>query len=52
MSRSYYLTAAPDRQAQLHGEVRRLAATHPDLAGRAEFALPYLTRVYRAVRLP
>ena len=52
MSRSYYLTAAPDRQAHLQREVRRLAGTHPDLAGRSEFALPYLTRVYRAVRQP
>ena len=50
-SRSYYLTAPPDRQAHLEREVGRLATTHPDLAGRTEFALPYLTRVYRAVRV-
>jgi SAM-dependent methyltransferase len=51
-SRSYYLTAPPDRQAHLEREVRRLTETHPDLAGRTEFALPYLTRIYRAVRHP
>lgn len=50
-SRSYYLTAAPDRRVALERGVRRLAATHPDLAGRGEFDLPYVTRVYRAIRL-
>jgi SAM-dependent methyltransferase len=51
-SRSYFLTASPGRQEALEEEVRDLAATHPDLAGRAEFALPYVTVVYRATRLP
>jgi SAM-dependent methyltransferase len=49
-SRSYYLTATPQRRAELDGEVRELARTHPDLAGRTEFLLPYVTRVFRAVR--
>ena len=49
-SRSYYLTAAPARQASLVDEVVELTHTHPDLAGRDEFELSYLTSVYRAVR--
>jgi SAM-dependent methyltransferase len=51
-SRSYYLTAEPNQQQDLEVRVRELAARHPDLAGRAEFPLRYVTRVYRAVRLP
>jgi SAM-dependent methyltransferase len=50
-SRSYYITATPQRQAELDGQVRELARTHPDLAGRAEFPLPYVTRVFRATRI-
>jgi SAM-dependent methyltransferase len=49
-TRSYYLTATPERQGELEGAVRELARSHPDLAGRAGFLLPYLTRVFRAVR--
>ncbi len=51
-TRSYYLTASPARQRELERRVRHLAATHPDLAGRDTFDLPYVTDVYRAVRLP
>jgi SAM-dependent methyltransferase len=49
-SRSYYLTAAPEVQAGLVAEVVELTRTHPELAGRDEFELRYLTSVYRAVR--
>lgn len=49
-SRSYYLTADPERQAGLAAEVMTLATRHPDLTGRSEFELPYVTSVYRAVR--
>jgi SAM-dependent methyltransferase len=49
-SRSYYITATPVRQQALESEVRRLPTSHPDLAGRAEFDLPYVTVVYRASR--
>ncbi|WP_431044540.1 class I SAM-dependent methyltransferase [Streptomyces sp. P1-3] len=49
-SRSYYLTAGPERQAELEEQIRKLAATHPDLAGREEFQLPYVTVVFRSVR--
>jgi len=50
-SRSYYLTAAPQRQAELSGQVRRLALTHPDLVGREAFEMPYVTVVFRAIRM-
>lgn len=49
-TRSYYLTASPARQRELEQRVRRLCATHPALAGRSTFDLPYRTVVYRAVR--
>jgi SAM-dependent methyltransferase len=51
-SRSYHLTAAPDRQAAIDVAIRELCATHPDLAGRERFELPYVTRAYRTRRLP
>jgi SAM-dependent methyltransferase len=47
-SRSYYLTAEPERQAQLEADVRELLATHPDLAGRDRLEMPYKTHVYRS----
>jgi SAM-dependent methyltransferase len=49
-SRSYYLTGAPQRRATLEHDLRELLASHPDLTGRAEFELPYLTVAYRARR--
>lgn len=50
-SRSYYLRATPERQRELVQLVGVLARTHPDLAGRPEFELPYVTDVFRAVRM-
>jgi SAM-dependent methyltransferase len=50
-TRSYYLTATPERQRELERRVRELCATHPALAGRSTFDLPYETVVYRAVRV-
>lgn len=50
-TRSYYLTATPQRQARLERRVRELCATHPDLAGKSTFDLPYQTFAYRATRL-
>lgn len=47
-SRSYYLTASPERQAEVVADVRRLLATHPHTAGRAEFEYPLNTTCYRA----
>lgn len=49
-SRSYYLTATPERRAELERLVRDLCATHPTLRGKSGFDLPYVTFAYRAVR--
>jgi SAM-dependent methyltransferase len=51
LTRSYVLIADEDRRERLLDQVRELAATHPDLAGRSEFALPYVTECWRH-RLP
>lgn len=50
-SRSYYLTADPARQLELEERVRNLATTHPDLAGREQFELPYVTVVFKTERV-
>lgn len=50
-SRSHVNIRPPRARAALLGEVRRLLATHPDLAGATDIPLPYLTRCTRA-RLP
>ncbi|GIJ34097.1 class I SAM-dependent methyltransferase [Micromonospora sediminimaris] len=47
-TRSHYLTAAPDRRAEVDREVRTLLRTHPDLAGQETVTLPYTTLVARA----
>ncbi|MBU2665438.1 class I SAM-dependent methyltransferase [Actinoplanes bogorensis] len=49
-SRSYVILLSPDERAALLSEVRRLMATHPDLVGRTEFQLPYITECARATR--
>lgn len=49
-SRSYYITAPPDRREWLERQVAGLVHDHPALAGAPEFDLPYQTVVYRAVR--
>lgn len=49
-TRSYYLTAASRQRREMDAAVRDLAATHPDLAGRDSFELPYRTEVFRARR--
>jgi SAM-dependent methyltransferase len=49
-SRSFYLTADPAKRAAVDAAVRDLCDTHPDLAGRDEFELPYVTIAYRAHR--
>jgi SAM-dependent methyltransferase len=46
-SRSNYLTAEPEQQRELVAGVEDLLATHPDLAGRETFALPYATYAFR-----
>lgn len=47
-SRSYIVTADAARQTAVFDGVRRLVATHPDLAGRATFELPYVVQCFRA----
>jgi SAM-dependent methyltransferase len=47
-SRSYVSTMPAPRRAEVLAEVSRLADTHPALAGRAEFELPYVTECFRA----
>jgi hypothetical protein len=42
-SRSAVILLPADERAGLLSEVRRLTETHPDLAGRTGFALPYVT---------
>lgn len=47
-TRSYFLTATPERQAEIVAGVRELTATHPDLAGRESFDVLYRVIVFRA----
>ncbi|MFI2101724.1 class I SAM-dependent methyltransferase [Isoptericola sp. NPDC019693] len=49
-TRSYLLTLPDDERAARLAEVDALVRTHPDLAGRAELDLPYVTSAYRAHR--
>ncbi|WP_422772175.1 class I SAM-dependent methyltransferase [Plantactinospora sp. WMMC1484] len=49
-TRSYYLTAGPQRQRRVDEAIRELTAGHPELAGRESFELPYRTVVLRAQR--
>lgn len=50
-TRSSYLTAPPAVRATIEQRVRQLCATHPDLAGRDSFDMPYQTVVLRATRV-
>jgi SAM-dependent methyltransferase len=47
-SRSAVILLPPDERAALLREVRQLMATHPELVGRTEFTLPYVTYCIRA----
>jgi SAM-dependent methyltransferase len=47
-SRSYVILLADDERATVLDRVRDLTATHPDLAGRETFRLPYVTQCARA----
>jgi SAM-dependent methyltransferase len=49
-SRSYFITAGEVRRAELLDGTRALVESDPDLAGRAEFDLPYRTHCFRAAR--
>ncbi len=50
-SRSYVITAAPEKRERILAGVRELAANDPELVGRERFDLPYVTECFRA-RLP
>ncbi len=49
-SRSYYITAETAERQRIDAAVRDLVATHPQLAGRETFDLPYRTHCFRAAR--
>jgi SAM-dependent methyltransferase len=49
-TRSYVIALSAGDRAELLDEVRHLALTHPDLAGRERFEIPYLTTVSRCYR--
>jgi SAM-dependent methyltransferase len=49
-TRGYVLALPPDRRRAVLDEVAHLIDTHPALAGRDEFDLPYVTEVWRAER--
>ncbi len=49
-SRSYVIALSASRREAFLDEVRELLETHPQLAGRASFPLPYLTSVFRYTR--
>jgi len=46
-SRSYYITAEPEEQASLEAAVNTLLDTHPELAGRESWTMPYVTQCFR-----
>ncbi|WP_395242599.1 class I SAM-dependent methyltransferase [Agromyces sp. MMS24-K17] len=46
-SRSHFITADASEQAATLAALDTLLATHPDLAGAEELAVPYLTRCFR-----
>jgi SAM-dependent methyltransferase len=47
-SRSHYLTAPPAEQRSVIAALETLLATHPDVAGAGELAIPYATFCFRA----
>jgi len=47
-SRSYVILAPEEERQRFFAAVRELVATHPDLAGRESFEMPYITRCFRA----
>jgi SAM-dependent methyltransferase len=51
-SRSAIILLPADERAAVLREVRQLMATHPDLVGRTEYRLPYVTECARAVLAP
>jgi ubiquinone/menaquinone biosynthesis C-methylase UbiE len=48
-SRSVFLVAEPEEQQRVLAALNDLLDTHPDVAGRSEYELPYRTYCFRAV---
>jgi SAM-dependent methyltransferase len=46
-SRSYVIVLPPEERAAVLARVRYLLTTHPSLAGRRHFSVPYVTRCFR-----
>lgn len=51
-SRSYYITCDTARQQEIDSAVEELTTTHPELAGRESFPLPYVTVAFRSQARP
>ncbi len=49
-SRSHLLTVSDEERAEIFADIDRLCRTHPDLAGKETFGLPYRTHSWRARR--
>lgn len=47
---SFIAALPPPRRGEVLDEVRRIVTSHPDLAGRSRFSLPYRTNVYWCCR--
>ncbi len=47
-SRSHFIVASEDERAEVESQLRDLLAHHPQLAGRDEFPMPYVTYASRA----
>ncbi len=50
-SRSYVIALSTSRREAFLNEVRELLETHPQLAGRGSFPLPYITSAFRYTRV-
>lgn len=50
-SRSYVITMPDEERERLLGQVAELLSAHPDLSGREEIQMPYVSRCTQ-VRLP
>ncbi len=48
-SRSDAIVMAPDQRDALAERVRQLVATHPSLAGKTTFEMPYIAQTFRSV---
>lgn len=47
---SFIAVLPQDERSEVLGRIRRLTETHPDLAGRDRFDLPYVTELYWSAR--